>query len=94
MDAADLDTRRTANTHIGFMSLTVPKRYFIIREGRQIGPYSVAKLRELAITPETRVWSEEAFNWVAAASMDELKDVLVQPEQPPAHRGILQWLRR
>ena len=75
------------------MSDHATKRYFIIREGRQAGPYTAAKLRELAITPETRVWDEVAFDWVAAADMDALKDVVAQPDEPRAPRGLLSWLR-
>lgn len=69
------------------MSGTSTKRYFFIREGRQVGPLTKAKLRELAITPETRVWDDEAFDRLAAGGMEELKDVVAHPVQPPFPLG-------
>lgn len=71
------------------------KRYFILRDGRQAGPYTVDRLQELRITPETRVWDEEAFNWVPAASVSDLQDILAQPVQAPVapRGGLFSWLR-
>ena len=68
------------------------KRYFIMRDGRQAGPFTVEQLAGVTITPETAVWNEEAFDWKRADTFQELKMVLGQPP-PVVHRGPLHWLR-
>lgn len=68
------------------------RRYFIMREGRQAGPYTKARLRELRLDPQTRVWVEERFDWVRADSVAELSDVLAATPAEVAEPGFLRWL--
>ena len=93
MDAFFVDTHRLANAHVVLMSVNIPKRYFILREGRQDGPYTVAALREVGITPDTRVWDEEKFDWVAASTLAELDEVASRPLPPGPPRRLLAWLK-
>lgn len=70
------------------------KRYFILRDGRQAGPYTVEQLRTMNLNPGTSVWNEKVFDWVKARTIDELKEVLAEPAPPARQRGLVYRLFR
>lgn len=71
-------------------------QYYIIVNGSQLGPYSKEELNLQGITSETLVWHEGLPDWVKAAEVAELSELIaesginrlhadahVQPPQPP-----------
>lgn len=52
------------------------KKYFIIINGQQSGPFSLEELFDRHITSETLVWAEGMQNWTPAWEIEELKDIL------------------
>ena len=60
-------------------------RYFIRQGGRPLGPFTMDQLRTRDLSSDTLVWSEEQFQWVAAASCAPLKE-LIKSSDPPARK--------
>lgn len=62
------------------------KSYFIGVNGKQYGPYTIDKLKEMIptkqFTEQTIVWTSGMPNWVAANQVEELA-LLFAPEMPP-----------
>ena len=50
--------------------------YFIVENGKQAGPFSIAQLAEKHIKPETLVWKEGMADWTPAWKIAELKYIL------------------
>lgn len=50
--------------------------YFIIENGQQAGPFTIAQLAEKHITSETLVWTEGMANWTPAWQVKELRYIL------------------
>lgn len=64
--------------------------YYIIVNNKQQGPYSIAQLRQLNITPQTPVWAQGMADWTIAARVDDLKPLFVIQKQPRnAERALL-----
>lgn len=74
------------------MAADNPKRYFIMRDRRQSGPFTIVQLRGAGLRPETLVWNEEAFDWEKAATLAELKELLAEPAPVKPRRGLLRRL--
>ena len=50
--------------------------FFIIKDNKQRGPYSIEQLTEMGITSETLVWREGLGTWKPAWQVDELRAIL------------------
>lgn len=50
--------------------------YFIIENGQQAGPFTIAQLAEKKITSSTLVWAEGMASWTPAWQVPELKYIL------------------
>lgn len=50
------------------------KKYYIVEDGRQCGPFSPEELRQRNITPSTLVWCQGMTGWEQAMSISELSD--------------------
>ena len=50
--------------------------FFIIKDNKQRGPYSIEQLAEMGITSETLVWREGLGTWKPAWQVDELRAIL------------------
>ncbi len=67
--------------------------YFIIINGVQQGPFTVAELQERHIASDTLVWAEGMAQWTPAWQVDELKTLFYQqqatvaPPPPPFNVG-------
>lgn len=68
------------------------KRFLLLREDRETGPYSLEELRGLALKSSDLVWVEgESLGWSYPDQIKELKDFIQsrntfnQPLQSPAH---------
>ena len=55
--------------------------YFIVENGKQAGPFSIAQLAEKHIKPETLVWKEGMADWTPARKIAELKFILAEGSQ-------------
>lgn len=61
------------------------KEWYIDLDGKSEGPYSILDLRSNPfVTPETLVWKEGFTEWVPMGTVDELKAVFKDPEEPNA----------
>lgn len=81
------------------------KEYFVIVNGQQQGPFTIEQLAEMAITPETEVWTAGMADWQQAGDVAELTSLLQQLQfrnhverealTPPPHAsaGEAQWER-
>lgn len=54
------------------------KEFFVIVNGQQQGPFTTEQLAEMAITPETEVWTEGMADWQQAGDVPELTSLLQQ----------------
>ncbi len=57
--------------------------YYIICNGRQIGPVSKEELLNYGLTPNSMVWTEGMPNWASAYTVPELRDLLRQRRTTP-----------
>ena len=84
-----------ANTMNNIMnkSVDVPpsiptEEYYVVVDGKQIGPYNIERLKEMCLngnfTKESLVWKKGMEEWKKANEVDELKKVFesIPPELP------------
>lgn len=57
--------------------------YFIIRDNRQAGPYSISSLLNEGVEPDTLVWCEGLAGWTPAAQVPELSMLFGGAPQNP-----------
>lgn len=70
------------------------KRYFILKRGRQAGPYTKGELHAKGLLAHTPVWDEDHYNWSVAEKFDDLKELLQVPPAANKGRGWLSFGRR
>lgn len=58
------------------------KKYFIIINGQQSGPYDLYELKNAGLRPDSHVWREGLENWVPASSLPELSHLFAAPYAP------------
>lgn len=58
------------------------KIYYVHLNGEQKGPFTLDQLRDIEIKEETMVWRSDLPNWVAAATLEELRPFFIVPPQP------------
>lgn len=56
--------------------------YYILIDGKTEGPFSLEKLKEMPVTPQTKVWRQGMPEWVPAGEVGELNYLFGTP--PPA----------
>jgi len=57
------------------------KRYYIVEKGEKSGPFNLEEIRTKNINPDTLVWYYGLEKWKKAESIEELKEIFIQP--PP-----------
>lgn len=57
------------------------KKYFLIINNNQFGPYSLSELQNISINKDTLVWHKSLTEWTKAENIDELAAIL--HETPP-----------
>ena len=57
--------------------------YYIIRDNRRQGPFSMEQLKEAGLARDTKVWREGLAGWTDAADVPELADLALPPAPPP-----------
>lgn len=67
-----------SNTSILLRNCIAMKEFFIIVNGQQQGPFTTEQLAEMAITPETEVWTNGMADWKQAGDVPELTSLLQQ----------------
>lgn len=60
------------------------QKYFLHKDGRQLGPYSKEELKQIGITRDTMLWCEGLPDWIEAKDIEELADLF--RNQPPPFR--------
>lgn len=67
--------------------------YFLFRDGQKHGPYTKTELAEKSIAPNDLLWAEGMVNWVNAADIEEIRDIITAPpliqQKPPCPKT---WL--
>ena len=63
-------------------------KYYIAKDGKPEGPYTVEELKVLNISKSTLVWNEELKNWTPAGNVSELQECFYPsttypPQVPP-----------
>ena len=56
--------------------------YYILIDGKTEGPFSLEKLKEMPVTPQTKVWRQGMPEWIPAGEVGELNFLFGTP--PPA----------
>ena len=57
------------------------KKYYLIKDEQQQGPYSIEELQSLNIKPSTLIWADMLTDWTTAKDVPELAAIL--PKTPP-----------
>ncbi len=58
------------------------KKYYIIKNNLQQGPFTIEELYHVNISKSTLIWAEGLDDWINADKIDELKEVFMK--KPPA----------
>jgi len=64
------------------------KKYFIVSQDAQEGPFSISELKEKKILKDTLVWTDTMEEWAEASTVEELKEVIVIPPPIPTSHFI------
>jgi hypothetical protein len=70
-------------------------KYYIVKNGEKIGPFSLTELHNQYINNDTLVWYHGLENWVKAETIEKLSEVLEQtpPPIPPTILNITQKIQ-
>lgn len=68
-------------------------KYYIARDGKPQGPYTVSELLSQNISPETFVWNKTMTEWTKAGDVSELNAILFAPTGDPAFAPGMPGLR-
>lgn len=61
------------------------KKYYVVKNGKQSGPFTLEEIKEKGINRETYVWFEGLNNWKKAKEIKELNDLFTTP--PPFNKN-------
>ena len=70
------------------------QKYFLHKDGRQVGPYTKEDLAQIRITRDTMLWFDGLVDWQEAGTIEELADLfrnqpppfIPKNDTPPPHR--------
>ena len=66
------------------------KKYFIIKDDKQLGPFSIEELKEKLISKSTLIWFDGCENWVEAGAVESLSDIIKNSPPPiPTKKRIV-----
>ena len=69
------------------------KKYYIYRNLKKQGPFSLQEFKKKKIHPETLIWCEGLEDWAKAVEIKEIKDYLEQSPPPtPFERNKIKLL--
>ncbi len=63
------------------------KKYYIMENGTQVGPFTLDDLRQRGIRPDTLIWCHGMTGWEQAMSLDELSDLFFSNTASPQPQG-------
>ena len=70
------------------------KKYYIYRNLKKEGPFSLQELNKKKIHPETFIWHEGLDDWAEAVEIKEIKDYLEQSPPPtPFERNKIKAIK-
>lgn len=55
------------------------KEFYVLKDGKKAGPYTLYELKERKIHPKTQIWSDENGDWFDAEQFSELKHIIIVP---------------
>lgn len=58
--------------------------FYILIDGKTEGPFSLEKLKEMPVTPQTKVWRQGMPEWLPAEQVGELNFLFGTPPPAPA----------
>lgn len=76
-------TEPQSNTGPTLTNIQTDMDYYIIKDNRRQGPYSIEYLRETGLTQDTKVWREGLDGWTVAADVAELAEFALPAAPPP-----------
>ena len=76
-------TEPQRNTGPTLTNIQTDMDYYIIKDNRRQGPYSIEYLRETGLTQDTKVWREGLDGWTVAADVAELAEFALPAAPPP-----------
>ncbi|GAB3976131.1 hypothetical protein GCM10028806_35000 [Spirosoma terrae] len=56
------------------------KKYYLMKNGGQLGPYAIEEMYAFHLTADTMVWYQELGNWKMVKDAPELRHLLVKPD--------------
>jgi len=59
------------------------KKYFLLKSGQQVGPFSIDELKAKKIKKTNLVWAEGMADWLKAGEVAELNDLFKVVAPPP-----------
>jgi hypothetical protein len=66
----------------------IKKKYFIVEEDEQKGPFSFNELKEMEISKTTLIWKEGFEDWTEAGKIEKLQSLLkITPPKLPKSEG-------
>lgn len=66
------------------------RKYYVIENGAQQGPYDIEQLRKMEITPDTFVWSSSMTDWKRAGDVAELTTLFLSADDQSAFGAYAQ----
>lgn len=76
-------TEPQRNTGPTITNIQTDMDYYIIKDNRRQGPYSIEYLRETGLTQDTKVWREGLDGWTDAAEVAEVAEFALPAAPPP-----------
>lgn len=64
------------------------KKYYIVRNGKQEGPYSIQELKQIVLYPNTLIWYNSFQEWKTLKDIPELKDLITNEVPPPVPQEV------
>jgi len=64
------------------------KHYYYADQDEQFGPFTIDELKSKRLKKSTLVWTDGMTDWVAADTVEELKDILVSEPPPLPKRAV------
>lgn len=61
--------------------------YYILIDGKTEGPFSLEKLKEMPVTPQTKVWRQGMPEWIPAGEVGELNFLFGTPHPAPVENN-------
>jgi magnesium-transporting ATPase (P-type) len=58
------------------------KKYYVLIEDKQSGPFTIENLKEMELKDNDLVWEENTSDWINASEISDLKDSIIKTPPP------------